>query len=65
VPYAPSQPPKEANEAGYATQSWGDRKENQEYGAPMEIKKKRINDVFFLMLFILQVSNESFESAGT
>ena len=52
-PYAPSQLP---NEAGYI-QSWGDKK--QEYGAPMEIKKKRVNDVVFLFLFILQVSSPS------
>ena len=63
VPYAPSQLPKEVNEAGYASPSWGDRKENMEYGAPMEIKKKRINDPFFLAVFILQVSRMLFVAA--
>lgn len=60
-PYAPSKPAaNEANEAAYAAQ-WKDRKE-KEYGAPMQIKKKRVNDVFFLILFVLQVSHELFSS---
>ncbi|KAF8522981.1 plasma-membrane choline transporter-domain-containing protein [Gautieria morchelliformis] len=53
-PYAPTQAPsKEANESGHAAQR-GDGREYQEYGLPMEIKKKRINDVVFLIFFVLQ-----------
>jgi hypothetical protein len=59
-PYAPTHPPsKEANESGYAAQR-GDGREYQEYGLPMEIKKKRVNDVVFLIFFVLQVRKELF-----
>ncbi|KAF8518950.1 plasma-membrane choline transporter-domain-containing protein [Hysterangium stoloniferum] len=51
TPYAPSSQPMQAD-AG----TWNNYKEQnrQVWGAPMEIKKKRVNDIFFLILFILQ-----------
>ncbi|KAF8586325.1 DUF580-domain-containing protein [Ramaria rubella] len=49
APYA-----KSADETGYAPNAWADQKTYQEYGTPLEIKKKRVNDWFFLLFFVLQ-----------
>ncbi|KIJ55624.1 hypothetical protein M422DRAFT_151670 [Sphaerobolus stellatus SS14] len=51
APYAPEQPFADPSQP-----QWNDYKKEQHeaYGAPMEIKKKRVNDPIFLIFFILQ-----------